>query len=116
MLEIWDSADPLAELEAYLAEAGFFTADDLVADVFLGYGISRSLRRAPWPSPPEPCRLPLLAARIHPRDERPATPGPFNLGEWERSWNDEAYAGAVESVQAAIARGDVYQVDRKSVV
>ena len=111
MLEIWDSADPLAELEAYLAEAGFFTADDLVADVFLGYGISRSLRRAPWPDPPEPCRLPLLAARIHPRDERPTAPGPFTVGEWERSWTDDAYAGAVESVQAAIARGDVYQVN-----
>ena len=111
MLEIWDAADPLAELEVYLANAGFFGRDDLVADVFLGYGISGSLRRAPWPDPPEPCRLPLLAARIHPRDERRGTPGPFTIGEWQRSWDDEGYAGAVESVQAAIARGDVYQVN-----
>jgi para-aminobenzoate synthetase component I len=111
VLEIWDAADPLAELEAHLADAGFFRRDDRVADVFLGYGISRSLRRKPWPDPPEPCRLPLLAARIHPRDEHRATPGPFTVGEWERSWDDEGYAGAVESAQAAIARGDVYQVN-----
>jgi para-aminobenzoate synthetase component I len=111
VLEIWDADDPHAELEGYLADAGFFGRDGLVADVFLGYGISRSLRRKPWPDPPEPCRLPLVAARIHPHDEQPATPGPFTVGEWERSWDDEGYAGAIESVQAAIARGDVYQVN-----
>jgi para-aminobenzoate synthetase component 1 len=111
VVEIWDAGDPLAELEAYLAAAGFFGRDDLVADVFLGYGISRSLRRAPWPDPPEPCRLPLLAARIHPRNEQPTPPRRFNVGEWGRSWDDEGYAGAVESVQEAIARGDVYQVN-----
>ena len=112
MLEVWDAVDPLGELERYLADAGFFAArEDLVADVFLGYGLSRSLRRAPWPDPPEPCRLPLVAARVHPRDEQPAAPGRFAIGEWQRSWNDEGYAGAVESVQAAIARGDVYQVN-----
>jgi para-aminobenzoate synthetase component I len=111
VFEVWSSDEPLAELEAYLAESGFFAADDLVADVFLGYGISRSLRRAPWPDPPEPCRLPLLAARIQRGDERPATPRPFTVGEWRRSWDDEGYAGAVEGVQAAIARGDVYQVN-----
>ena len=112
MLEIWDAADPLAELEGHLAEAEFFGArEDLVADVFLGYGISRSLRRAPWPSPPEPCRLPLAAASIRRRDEQPPPAGRFAIGEWQRSWNDEGYAGAIESVQAAIARGDVYQVN-----
>jgi para-aminobenzoate synthetase component I len=111
VLEVWSSNEPLAELEAYLAESGLFADDELVADVFLGYGISRSLRRAPWPDPPEPCRLPLLAARIHPHDERPSSAGTFAIGEWERSWDDGRYAGAVESVQAAIARGDVYQVN-----
>jgi para-aminobenzoate synthetase component 1 len=111
VLEIWDAEDPLAELESYLTETGFFRRDDLVADVFLGYGISRSLRRAAWPDPPEPCRLPLAAARIHRADERPPAPGVLAIGEWERSWDDEGYAGAVESVQAAIARGDVYQVN-----
>jgi para-aminobenzoate synthetase component I len=111
VFEVWSSDEPLAELEAHLAESGFFAADDLVADVFLGYGISRSLRRAPWPDPPEPCRLPLLAASIRRLDEQPPAAGRFAIGEWQRSWDDEGYAGAVESVQAAIARGDVYQVN-----
>ena len=33
------------------------------------------------------------------------------FGEWERTWDDDAYAGAIEAVRAAIARGDVYQVN-----
>ncbi|MGH3045353.1 MAG: anthranilate synthase component I family protein [Gaiellaceae bacterium] len=111
MFEIWDAENPLAELEGSLADAGFFGRDNLVADIFLGYGISRSLRRSPWPDPPEPCRLPLVAARIHRADEQPAAIGRFAIGEWQRSWDDEGYAGAVEGVQAAIARGDVYQVN-----
>ena len=32
-------------------------------------------------------------------------------GKWERTWDDEGYAGAIEAVRAAIARGDVYQVN-----
>jgi para-aminobenzoate synthetase component I len=35
----------------------------------------------------------------------------YGIGEWERSWTDAAYAAAIESVRAAIARGDVYQVN-----
>jgi para-aminobenzoate synthetase component 1 len=112
VLEIWDAGDPLGELEDYLADAGFFGGqEDLVADVFLGYEISRSLRRTRWPDPPEPCRLPLAAARIHRADEQPPAPGRFAIGEWRRTWDDEGYAAAVEGVQAAIARGDVYQVN-----
>jgi para-aminobenzoate synthetase component 1 len=112
VLEVWSADDPFAELEAYLADEGFFgAADDLVADVFLGYGISRALRRAPWPDPPEPCRLPLAAARIRPADERPPAPAGYEIGEWRRSWDDESYATAIEAVQAAIGRGDVYQVN-----
>jgi para-aminobenzoate synthetase component I len=111
VLEVWSGDDPLAALENYLDAAGFFARDDLVADVFLGYAISRNLRRAPWSDPPEPCRLPLLAARIHPRDESPAAPGPFRIGEWRRSWDDDGYRAAIEAVQDAIGRGDVYQVN-----
>ena len=112
MLEVWSGEDPLAELEGYLDDAGFFgTREALAADVFLGYRLSHAQRRAPWPDPPEPCRLPLLAARIRPADERRPAPGPFRIGEWRRSWDDEGYAAAIESVQDAIARGDVYQVN-----
>ena len=114
MLEVWRSDDPLAEVERYLRDAGFFggaVSEDVVADVFLGYRISSSLRRAPWPDPPEPCRLPLAAARIRRADERPSAPAGFRIGEWRRSWDDEAYATAIEAVQAAIGRGDVYQAN-----
>ncbi|MGH3041787.1 MAG: anthranilate synthase component I family protein [Gaiellaceae bacterium] len=111
MLEVWSADDPLATLEGYLDDAGFFGAQDLVVDVFLGYQISRTIRRVPRPDPPEPCRLPLLAARIHLRDERPPIPGALSVGEWRRSWDDEGYAGAIEAVQDAIGRGDVYQVN-----
>jgi para-aminobenzoate synthetase component 1 len=111
VLEVWSADDPLAELEGYLASEGFFTREDLVADVFLGYGLSRALRRAPWPDPPEPCRLPLLAARIHEQEELPPVPGAFTIGEWRRSWDDEGYAAAIDAVQEAIGRGDVYQVN-----
>jgi len=112
VLEVWSADDPLAELEGYFDDAGFFGAPgNLVADVFLGYGLSRTLRRTTWPDPPEPCRLPLLAARIHPADEPSPRPGAFRIGEWERSWDDEPYAAAIEAVQAAIGRGDVYQVN-----
>ena len=111
MLEVWSGSDPLAELEEYLDDAGLFARDDLVADVFLGYALSAALRRAPWPGPPEPCRLPLLAARVRPTSEPTPAPRPFRIGEWRRSWDDEGYAAAIEAVQDAIARGDVYQVN-----
>lgn len=112
MLEIWSGQDPFAELEGYLRTEGFFDGGpDRVADVFLGYGLSRALRRAPWPDPPEPCRLPLLAARIRGVHEQAPSPGAHAIGEWRRSWDDEGYASAIEAVQAAIGRGDVYQAN-----
>ena len=33
------------------------------------------------------------------------------FGEWERTWDDDGYAAAIEAVRAAIARGDVYQIN-----
>ena len=113
MLEVWRNDDPLAEVEAYLRESGFLggDAEGLVADLYLGYRISSALRRARWPDPPEPCPLPLAAVRVRPADgpNRPA--GRCDTGEWERSWDDEGYARAIEAVREAIARGDVYQVN-----
>jgi para-aminobenzoate synthetase component 1 len=84
-----------------------------VADLFLGYRLSEPLRRGDTPPPPEPCRLPVLACRIRDARETPQVtlcylPG---FGPWERSWDDEGYAGAIEAVRAAIARGDAYQVN-----
>jgi para-aminobenzoate synthetase component 1 len=36
---------------------------------------------------------------------------PARVGEWDATWTAEQHAAAVEEVRAAIARGDVYQVN-----
>ncbi len=112
MLELYEAAGAFGELERYLAEERFSEREDAVADLFLGYGLSAAIRREATPAPPEPCPLPLLACRIRPcsRDSPSDTAG-FAVGDWDRSWTDAAYAAAVDEVRAAIARGDVYQVN-----
>jgi para-aminobenzoate synthetase component 1 len=82
-------------LEAYVAGRD--------ADVFVAYG-------ANTPAKAEPCALPrIVASPVGARVE--STRAGFRIGEWQRSWTDEDYAAAVEEVRAAIARGDVYQVN-----
>ena len=107
------SDDPFAEVESYLRDEGFFTggADGLVADLYLGYGLSRQIRRGPSPDPPEPCRLPLAACRIRSASDGVRPAGSYRIGEWKPTWDEADYAAAVEAVRAAIARGDVYQVN-----
>jgi len=83
----------------------------VVADLYLGYGLSAPLRRARTPAPPEPCPLPLLACRIRPDVPQPHVGGSYLLGEWEPTWAAEGYAAAIEAVRTAIAHGDVYQVN-----
>jgi hypothetical protein len=103
----------LADFERELRAVGFFEggADGLVADVYLGNGLSRSLRRTAAPDPPEPCPLPPAAVGIRHVDEPSPDAGPFQIGEWERTWDESSYATAVEAVRDAIAAGDVYQVN-----
>jgi para-aminobenzoate synthetase component 1 len=109
VLELHQPEGALEALEQYLADE---LRAGLVADVYLGYGLAAALRREPWPSPPEPCPLPLIAARIRPAYERNTVlQAPFRIGEWEPTWAPEEYAAAVDEVRAAIARGDVYQVN-----
>jgi para-aminobenzoate synthetase component 1 len=112
VLELWQPEGALQALEEYLAGG---LRDGLVADVYLGYGLGESLRREPWPSPVEPCRLPVAAARIRAAndDRRSARSArsPFLVGEWEATWAPDDYGRAVCEVRAAIARGDVYQVN-----
>src|SRR5690242_17241944 len=105
MLEL----DSIAELEPALEADGFFDRDGFVARVYVGYRCSYSLRRESRPAPPEPCPLPSVAVQIE-RTDTPVSPaGPFEVGEWTRTWSDEEYAAAVDAVRAAIAEGDVYQ-------
>jgi para-aminobenzoate synthetase component 1 len=106
----------IAELESVLRAEGFFEAgaDGLVADVYLGYGLSSTIRRSTAPPPPEPCPLPPAAVRIRPAKEPiPALQQTvtWRVERWERSWSDGEYAAAVEAVREAIAAGDVYQVN-----
>ena len=110
MLELHRPDGAFEALEDYLE--GFWGRDGLVADLFLGYGLAESIRRGPQPGPPEPCQLPLLACRIRPAEQvgRVSTVG-YEVGDWERSWDDEGYASAIEQVRSAIARGDVYQAN-----
>jgi para-aminobenzoate synthetase component 1 len=110
MLELHEPAGAFEALEDYLED--FWGRDGLVAELYLGYGISAALRRSSLPSAAEPCPLPLLACRVRTADarERVSLVG-YELGEWERTWDDDGYAGAIEEVRAAIGRGDVYQVN-----
>ena len=114
MLEL-DSPDGAFErIEAHLRERGFFApgGEELVADLYLGYGLSAPLRRHASPLPPEPAPLPLAAVSV--REQKEIVLQEHNLptiGSWQRSWADSDYAEAVEAVRMAIGRGDVYQVN-----
>jgi para-aminobenzoate synthetase component 1 len=108
VLELAEPEGAFEALEAYLDAEGFW-GTDAVADLYLGYRLGEPLRRNATPAPPEPCPLPALACAIRPRQSRA---GEFRVtGPWERSWDDEGYAAAIEAARDAIRRGDVYQVN-----
>jgi para-aminobenzoate synthetase component 1 len=110
VLELHEPDGAFEELETYLE--GLWGRDGLVADLYLGYGLSAAIRRDDTRGPVEPCPLPLLACRIRAESglQRVSTVG-YEVGEWERSWDDDGYADAIEAVRGAIARGDVYQTN-----
>ena len=114
MLELRSPEGAFERIESYLRERDFFApgGEALVADLYLGYGLSEPLRRRSAPSPPEPCPLPLAACRVRePYVVEQWVKETFRVGSWERSWADAQYAAAVTAVRAAIERGDVYQVN-----
>jgi len=118
VLELWDADDAFGRLDRYLRSEGFFrpapaATDDHVAHVYLGYGLSRTLRRGHWPDPPKPAHLPLLACHI-------ATPGAqdvagpmagFHIGAWQQTWSPLEHQRAIGRARLAIAAGEVYQVN-----
>src|SRR5688572_21491992 len=63
VLELHSTNGAFTRIEEHLRDAGFFSdgAPGLVADLYLGYGLSAALRRGTAPPPPEPCPLPLAA-------------------------------------------------------
>ena len=112
MLELDEPIGAFRALEEFLAGEGFYARENVVADLHLGYGLSRALRRGASPDPPEPCPLPLLACRIRPSDTLSlGSSGAFVLGDWQATWDDGGYTLAIGAVRAAIARGAVYQVN-----
>ena len=115
-LELREPDDAFRRIEDWLRGRGFFEpgGEELVADLYLGYGLSQSLRRHRSPPSPEPCpELPFAACRVLGRNEEPAADWHerLDIGEWQPTWPAPAYAAAVERVRTAIARGDVYQVN-----
>jgi para-aminobenzoate synthetase component 1 len=99
----------LAELEPALRADGFFKASDRVARVYIGYRATDALRRSAGPAPPEPCRLPAVAYTYDTQHD--TTGAAFTIGDWRATWSEDEYADAVDAVRAAIAEGDVYQVN-----
>jgi para-aminobenzoate synthetase component 1 len=118
-LELRSHEGAFERIEAWLRERGFFApeGEELLADLYLGYGLSQSIRRRAAPAPLEPCpQLPLAAVVVRDGSGPDAHPaggahGPVTIGSWQRSWTPAAYAQAVQRVRDAIARGDVYQVN-----
>ena len=115
LLEIHEPHGAFERLEEYLREAGFFghdsRSDGRCADVFLGYGLSESLRRTTRPARPEPAALPVAACRVRDADEEQATPGRFRVGGWQQTWSAADYRRAVSMAREAIAAGEIYQVN-----
>jgi para-aminobenzoate synthetase component 1 len=115
LLELRDADGAFARIEQWLHERGFFApgAEELVADLYLGYCLSQSIRRDSTPPPPEPCpSLPLAACRIAGEPVLVTQcHKDLEVGDWERTWTSAEYRAAIAEVRSAIARGDVYQVN-----
>ncbi|HET9462284.1 MAG TPA: anthranilate synthase component I family protein [Gaiellaceae bacterium] len=114
LLELRRPDDAFRHIEHWLRAKGFFApgGDELVADLYLGYGLSESIRRGSSTPPPEPCAaLPLAACRVRATDDHVPRSHKVEVGPWEQSWTAAEYRAAVDEVRDAIARGDVYQVN-----
>jgi para-aminobenzoate synthetase component 1 len=115
-LELHEQADAFRRLEDWLSDRGFFEprGDDLVADLYLGYGLSQAIRRRRGSPPREPCPLPLLACAVRSSPyavDRYDNRVELRIGTWDTTWMPDEYGAAVERVREAIGRGDVYQVN-----
>jgi para-aminobenzoate synthetase component 1 len=116
-IEIHDAAGAFERIEGWLRERGFFVpgGERLVADLYLGYGLSATIRRQHSAVPPEPCRLPLAACSVRPQEYVSGYDNKsgksLRFGLWETTWSAREYVEAIVRVRDAIARGDVYQVN-----
>ncbi len=121
MLELHEPEQAFERLEDWLRGEGFFApgGESLIADVYLGYGLSSTIRRTMTAAPPEPAALPLVASVVrsgnydveHDNGPTRADDDDLEIGAWHRTWHPAAHADAVQAVRDAIGRGDVYQVN-----
>ncbi len=115
ILELHEPHRAFERIEDWLRDQGFFGpgGERLVAELYLGYGLSQRIRRDPSPPPAEPCPLPFAACRV--LDQAEGASGEshhgFVVGTWEATWTAGDHEDAIERVREAIARGDVYQVN-----
>jgi para-aminobenzoate synthetase component I len=118
-LELREPDGAFDMIEGWLRGRGFFArgGEELVADLYLGYGLSTAIRRTSAPAPPEPCTaLPLAACAVRGEayavgHEENGAPVVEAMGGWSPTWTSSEYVAAIERVRAAIERGDVYQVN-----
>jgi para-aminobenzoate synthetase component I len=125
---ISDGGDPAALVEDFLAEAGLLLGRvspvanicgaTLYVSAAAGAYLAGAPPGAPSPVPTIPDVVVVVYADVDPAD-RPGDPadgpgdpaGAWRLGAWQESWTPAEHADAVTQVRAAIARGDVYQVN-----
>ena len=103
-------------IEEFLRSAGFFVpgGETLEADLYLGYGLSQTIRRRGTAVTPGAVRPPagcVRHPRSHPRGRGRSRSRVRASDAWEPTWTSAEYEHAVERVREAIAAGDVYQVN-----
>jgi para-aminobenzoate synthetase component I len=126
-----EPGDPYAQLAGFLAgyglglprpvpgdPAGHDQREICGAHLFVSAAASAAAIGAPPGAPSPVDGLPDLVAVVYAHDpgNPPGVGDPgraqrFQLGAWQPSWTESAHAAAIREVRAAIARGDVYQVN-----
>jgi para-aminobenzoate synthetase component I len=124
---IGDGGDPAALVEEFLADAGLRVGDPpgkaapragvCGAALYVSAAAGAHLAGAPPGRPsPTPSVPDVVAVGYGPGWTGNGAgysdaPHGWELGEWRESWTADEHAAAVRQVRAAIARGDVYQVN-----
>ena len=115
-LELHEPEGAYRRIEEWLRARGFFApgGEDLVADLFLGYGLSQAIRRRRDTAADRAVRAPArcVQARRATRSTSPRRQEPLAIGAVGRRRGPRPNTPtAIELVRDAIARGDVYQVN-----
>ncbi|MEH1014721.1 chorismate-binding protein [Micromonospora sp. CPCC 206060] len=123
-----EPGDPAALIEQFLAAHGLPVGDlarpggaghhddgPCGAALFVSAAAGAVLVAAPPGAPNPAVAVPDVAVIVygHGRPPAPAPSGPVDWwrGPWQPSWTAQQHAAAVDAARAAIARGDIYQVN-----